>query len=261
MKDSKKPNKYWTKELCHIEALKYDTKREFENKSGSAYVTSIKNKWINEICSHMKNQGSKYLRFIYVFEFENNAVYIGLSYNVKIRLNEHLSNKKSQVYKHIEKTNSKYILKIVNDKPIIKEKAQILEHETKLNYIKEGWIILNKAKTGKGFGSLGGNTIKWTYEKCKEESLKYKTKSEFKNKSNGAYSSSVKNNWYKKITSHMIELKKPNGYWTKEKCHEEALKYKSKINFCNGSKFAYSKSYKEGWLLDVCIHMITCYDK
>lgn len=35
----------------------------------------------------------------------------------------------------------------------------------------------------------------WTYDKCKEEALKYIKKSEFKNNSNGAYNSDRKRNW------------------------------------------------------------------
>lgn len=50
---SKKPNGYWTKERCLSEALLYKQKRHFEIYSGSAYIISMKNKWLDEICSHM----------------------------------------------------------------------------------------------------------------------------------------------------------------------------------------------------------------
>lgn len=45
----------WTKELCHKEALKCETKTEFLTKYSHAYKKSCKNKWIDEICIHMKN--------------------------------------------------------------------------------------------------------------------------------------------------------------------------------------------------------------
>lgn len=49
----KKPAGYWTKERCHEEALKYKSRYEFEKNSGSACKAARKNKWMNEICSHM----------------------------------------------------------------------------------------------------------------------------------------------------------------------------------------------------------------
>ena len=45
--------KYNDKEECRKESLKYSTKSEFSLKSNSYYRYSIKNGWIDEICSHM----------------------------------------------------------------------------------------------------------------------------------------------------------------------------------------------------------------
>lgn len=44
----------WTKEKCHEVALKCSTRKEFAKKYTSAYISSRKNKWLNEICLHMK---------------------------------------------------------------------------------------------------------------------------------------------------------------------------------------------------------------
>lgn len=96
----------------------------------------------------------------------------------------------------------------------------------------------------------------WTYEKCKEEALKYKDRSEFKIKSGTAYNKASKNNWINKICSHMIEHQKPKGYWTIEKCHEEALKYTTKIDFRNNNLPAYNAAYKHKWFDKICSHMI-----
>jgi len=45
------------------------------------------------------------------------------------------------------------------------------------------------------------------------------------------------------------------GYWTKERCQEESLKYITKIDFRNNSKPAYMKSLRSGWLNEICSHM------
>lgn len=47
-------NGNWNKENCQIEALKYKTKTEFTKKCSGAYLSSSRNGWIDEICSHMK---------------------------------------------------------------------------------------------------------------------------------------------------------------------------------------------------------------
>lgn len=49
----KKPNGYWTFDRCASEAQKYVKRSSFERGSPSAYIKSLKNKWIDEICSHM----------------------------------------------------------------------------------------------------------------------------------------------------------------------------------------------------------------
>jgi len=53
----------------------------------------------------------------------------------------------------------------------------------------------------------------------------------------------------------MISIQKPRGYWTKEKCRIEALKYKAKSEFQKKSVSAYDKSLQKGWLNEVCSHM------
>lgn len=39
--------KYWTKDLCKLEANKYMTRNEFAKNSSGAYAVSLKNNWIN----------------------------------------------------------------------------------------------------------------------------------------------------------------------------------------------------------------------
>lgn len=51
----KKPG-YWTKERCASEAKKYLTRTEFSIGSGGAYTKAKREKWLNEICGHMKRK-------------------------------------------------------------------------------------------------------------------------------------------------------------------------------------------------------------
>ena len=120
-----------------------------------------------------------------------------------------------------------------------------------MKYRNDNWQLLNTAKTG----GIGGGHY-WTMEKCKEEALKYKTKTEYRVNSVSSYGAAHRNNWIDDICKHMIKLHKDKNYWTKEKCQEESLKYSSRENFRRGCSSAYNKSYDNKWLNDICCHMI-----
>lgn len=53
-------NKYWTKERCRNEALKYKTKIEWSNKSSSSYSTAKRMGWIEEMTQHMNKSPGDY---------------------------------------------------------------------------------------------------------------------------------------------------------------------------------------------------------
>lgn len=244
-----KPIGYWTKELCQNEALKYTIRNEFKLNSGGAYYFSLKNKWLDEICIHMPIIGNKYLRCIYAYEFNDNKVYVGLTFNLKKRNIQHLNNIKSQVYKHIINCNNNYIIKQLTEYINVDDAIKMEEYY--VNFYKEnGWYILNKANTG----AIGGNELKWTKEKCIEEALKYDTKNEFRLNSL-SYNTARREKWLNEICKHMIMIHKPKGYWSKYQCHIEALKYSNRSDFMKNSVSAYSISHKNKWLTDICGHM------
>jgi len=95
----------------------------------------------------------------------------------------------------------------------------------------------------------GKKKRKWSFEMCHNEALKYKTKSEFQKGNSGAYIYARKHglldrfNWFD-------EIKKPNGYWTRVRCEEEARKYKTKGDFLKGCSAAHSAAVRNGWIDD-----------
>lgn len=91
---------------------------------------------------------------------------------------------------------NQYIKKI-SDYINVKQ-AQKLENTIVEKYKSEGWIILNRTKTG----SLGSNKIKWTKETCFEEYLKYnKDKKKFRKNNIVAYSKCLRNKWLDEFIS------------------------------------------------------------
>lgn len=245
------PPNYWNEEACLIESLKYDTKCSFRINSSSAYYSAMKNGWLKNFPLFKESDTIDKKRCIYVYEFSDNHAYIGLTHNIKDRDYRHLNGDNSAVSIHInDDENISY--KLIQLTEYVEANNAIKFEEYFVNlYKNNGWIILNRAKTG----SLGGVDIIWTYDKCKEEALKYNTKIDFREKSCGAYNAARRNNWLSDVCSHMKVTRKPPNYWTYEMCKKEALKYKTKTNFQKNSKGAYLKSMRKKWLSDICDHM------
>ena len=95
---------------------------------------------------------------------------------------------------------------------------------------------------------------KWNIEKLKKEAKKYNTLSDFHKNSSGAYMSAYRRNLLNDMTifGHMVTIRNINGYWTEERCQEEALKYKSISEFRRNCSSAYNASKKLGILYNIC---------
>ena len=89
----------------------------------------------------------------------------------------------------------------------------------------------------------------WSDELCSEEAHKFRTKSEFQKGNGSAYHYARKNGLLESF-DWFEEIRNPNGYWTKERCEEEARKYNSKGEFLKGCSAAHSASVRNGWLDD-----------
>lgn len=291
----------WNYEKCKEEALKYEYRKDFRREKQGAYLHATRRGFLNEICSHMKLLGNLYKRCIYAYEFPDNHVYIGLTYDINKRDIQHNYRNDSSVFNHSNETGLYPTLIQLTDYINIEE--SVIMEETKIKeYENKGFIILNKAKPG----ALGGVIIKWTKEEClkfsltckttkefktkhpniydacirnkwlrevcnhmemckpdhywsKElclvEALKFSNKRDFQNKGNAAFIAARRNNWMDEITTHMVELIKPKGYWTKLKCREEASKYTKRKEFSDKSGSAYVIARQNGWLNDICEHM------
>lgn len=247
----RRPHKYWYNfENCKTEALKYQTRSLFAKSCRRGYNVAREKKWLDEICQHMIRKGNWYDKCIYACEFSDNFVYVGLTYNFEERNNAHINvggKKLSSVAKYIIKTN--LIPKIVKLTDYIPVNNAINLEEKYLNkYREDGWQILNMIKTG----GIGGKSTIWNLENCEKEALKYNTRNEFRIKSAGAYDAAHKNGWLNNITKHMLVYRKYEGYWTKENCQTEALKYCRRSDFAKKSAGAYDAAHRNNWLNDIC---------
>jgi hypothetical protein len=234
----------WTKEMAHQEALKYETKVEFRNGSPKAYGAAQRHKWMDDITKHMSPIGSLYNRMVYVYEFTDNHVYVGLTCNKKRRHNAHTNIDKilSPVAKHIIKTGLDPIYK-EESTYITAIDAQNLEHRTLERYRSEGWVILNTAKTG-GLGKPIGTPL--TMEKVRDLASSYPTRIAFRRAHSREYRAAHRYGWLEDVFMNIP--KQDRIKWNYIKTKEEALKYVTKTKFKLGCERAYSVAIRNKWI-------------
>jgi len=75
----------WTDELIKEETLKYNHKIDFIKNGHSAYNAARNKKILDDVCSHMAPLGDVYRRVVYVYEFDDKCVYVGLTCNKERR--------------------------------------------------------------------------------------------------------------------------------------------------------------------------------
>lgn len=252
-----KPNGYWTYERCLEESKKYTCRKDFFLYSPSAYNKSKNKQWLKDfewlktpiIAIHTNETKN----IIYSYEdTENKVVYVGRTINLKKRHSQHNSlNNKTKKYDVVKQ----YFLNLNQDLPnpkILEETETYYQSQEKEGlwvekYKQLGWTILNIAKTGAHSSSIGGGYIKWTYEKCLEESKKYATRMEFKQNCSAAYSAALRYNWLDSF--NFKEITKPFKYWyNKDNCFAEMRKYTLKKDFIKNSQSAYHVALKMGWV-------------
>ena len=256
-----KPYGYWdNKELCIGEGNKYQSKREFSIRNSSAYRYALKNGWIDEIAKNYNNQiiyasyeDKIHLIYIYLFE-DYDTVYIGRTVNLKHRDAAHRNGTNhtngikyfDTVYKFAQENNIPIPNPQIIESGLNAEESQEKEGYWVNYYKKQGFNVLNKAKTGKGSSSLGARVV-WTYEKCKETAANFTSKYEFKAAHVGAYNACIRNKWINDFFK--TNKNKPKGYWDIfENCKKETELYTTPRDFRLSEPFGYNVCKKHGWL-------------
>ncbi|MFW6219427.1 MAG: GIY-YIG nuclease family protein [bacterium] len=256
-----KPSGYWTYDRCKEAAFECETKSEFMNRFSGAYSKVKKMGWWDELSEHMTPLGDRFNRLVYYYEFSDNSIYVGITYDPDRRHRYHLNDERSKVYQHIIETNKLPIKKHLTEDFVPVKEAQKLENFWVKKFKENGCNILNVAKTG----GLGGNELKWTKEKCAEEALKYNTRKEFADGNSSAYIRARRFKWLDDICSHMEWEKRPENYWTYETCKEAAKKCKTRFEFSRKYSRAHTISSKNGWLdefgLEKIVHIKWTYEK
>ena len=98
---------------------------------------------------------------------------------------------------------------------------------------------------------------KWTLNACKADAIQYKTKGEWQKHSSAAHMAAQRKGWFADCCIHMEEGRKPNGYWSMERCRQDAKTFDSKLSWRLNSPSGYATAKAKGWIEECCEHMKT----
>lgn len=248
-----KPKGYWNNyERVREEAKKYSSRTDFYKGNQFVYNIAVKNGWIEDFIPSQIDLKER-IRCVYSYEFKGyNVVYVGLTDDKKRRHLEHLGistfGKSCSPVLTFARDHAISVPEPVYwyDNCTVLE-AQKYEDEVVKHYEKNGWVLLNRAKTGVGHGSIGGSARRWTRKECYDEARKYNSRTEFSDNCQSAYAKALRKGW---IDDYTWFSTLGNKKWTYETCYNEALKYNTRWDFGKGNHPAYQVASQNRWLDD-----------
>jgi hypothetical protein len=215
-----KPNGYWTLERCKEDALKYNTRTEWQYQKGSSYNSARRNGWVDECCKHME----MLIRPDGYWTLEA-CIEEALKYNTISKWQK--NGKSSYIISHKNgwmkecTGHMKELMKPDGYWTLERCKESASKYMSRMEWSrnvggayaiarKNGWLD----ECCKHMIQFSKPRNYWTLEKCKEDALKYKTQTEWRKTKGSSYYAADRNGWIKECTKHMISSKrKPDGYW------------------------------------------------
>lgn len=251
---------YWTFERCIDVAKECISMHDLQIKYAGAYNAIMTNHWdikqyINRHHTFIEKQNN-YEVYSYIDEI-NKFAYIGITrQTLKIRHKQHQQKNKQNitrngydvVYYHFITHNLIFPYPNLLESNLCQIDAKIKENEYIEKYASDGYKILNIAKSGEKSSSTGGYPLKWDKENVIKEGEKYLSKTDFARKNASAYRAALAGNYLNEIKFKMKTNRKPNGYYSKERCIELSKKFIHPGEFQKKEPSAYAVSRYKGWL-------------
>ena len=220
--------KIYTYQYCYTIAKKYNNVYDFKYENPICYQKSKENGWFDDFVwlSKFKDDITEKIKrhVIYVYEFEDNHAYIGLTNDLKRRDTQH---RQVRFYHNNTKKISDGVLDYsienniripdvkVLEEHLTRKDAQTAEQKWLNIYKENGWLILNKVKCG----SLGSPVKTYiTEEEIFEEAKKYKTMEEMRRNSRIFYNRMIRCGLKEKCfpnAKFVKNMSKPNNYTEK----------------------------------------------
>ena len=236
-------------DLCKVkqEALKYKYRIDFKLGSKSAYNWASYRRLLDEVCQHMSKKKNLIYRDIYVYNFKDVSVYIGLTWDMETRHKNHLNS--GPVHDYILAGNLDYKVTILEES-VHMEQALIRE-QFWLDYYKNlGFNILNKNKKCSSLGSTRRRS--YSLKSLKEIAKLYQTRHEWYKKDQNSYSYACRHNILDFVCGEHLKSRT----WSYEELKLEALKYSSKVEFLRNNSGAAQAAALRGVYEEICSHMV-----
>jgi hypothetical protein len=200
---NRRPNGYWINERCIESAKKYNYIGEWSINEPGAYFSANSHGWLDDCCSHMTRR-------------KPNGFY-----TKEICLAD------ARKYNHARDW--------MKNSPSSFSSAYL-----------NGWY--------RECVSHMSRKRKWSKEICIKIASLYLSKTEWYKNNRKSYTAAVRNGLIPDCCAHM-KGPKPRGYWTKERCLENAAKYSSLTLWDSENKGAISAAFRGGWY-DLCSALI-----
>ena len=248
--DGRKDPRKWTKEKCIAEARKYKRKVDFMHGSPGAYHAAATMEllptfdWFENCAINLEN-GKIYCIYRYVFDQgDAKYAYIGLTMRPTIRDRRHRMGD-SSVFDFSQKNGIPIPPMEILEMNLTQLEARIREDDWIREHKAKGFALLNRAKTGRMVGSVGGMHVKWGKTACRREALKYKSRGDFQNGSPSAYQAACMKHWLDEYTWFEVVH---HSAWTHDEFIAEARKYKTIKEFNQGNNGAAIAGRLRGWM-------------
>jgi len=251
------PEFRWTKEVCMENAKKYEALNDWRNNESAAYAIAHKRGWFSDCTAHMTRlvrkpwtkeecieSAKKYDRPIDWSDNDNGAYLSAKSNGWYDECTSHMDSKTPKGYWTKEKCVE-----------------SALKYQNVLEWENNERGAFNASMNHKWYDDCIAHMTRlvrkpWTKEECINSAKNYVTRVEWQNNESTAAAAARKNGWYDECTSHMKRIIHERGYWTKEKCIENAKKYVTRLEWRKNNSSAYSIAVKMGWYGDCTEHMI-----
>jgi hypothetical protein len=88
----------------------------------------------------------------------------------------------------------------------------------------------------------------WTKDLCIASAAPFTTRTAWQKACAGAYDAASREGWREDCCAHMPVKKQPNGYWTLERCQEQALRFKTVREWADNSGSSFVTAVRNKWV-------------
>jgi len=281
-----RPNGFWTKEKCLQSAQQYSTIQSWAMGDPAAYDAAKRSDWYKDVIAHMTKIVSHGEYTIYVFLLQYDIKFThqkrfkdlkdkgqlpydfyleDLNLIIEYQGRQHFSTSKSSMFRkdsttiprrdsikrQYAKNNGFYYLEIETQKTAEIEN----EIKSKIEAITKTLFGLSKRDLTEVEKKKLQNLNSWTKEAVIQDAKKYIYLKDWISNGNSAYQIAQKNGWLKEVSSNLISIHKPKGYWTKDRVLASALNYQTSSEWLKKDKSAWATAQAKGWLEEATAHM------